>query len=315
VKTPSRFSVSEGSQLRFVWIAGGLLIAIILAFWGWRWYDNNYRLPNKTILVVGEETYKLNYYADRLFLAAQAGGGANLTILEQTLLTDLEDEGLAEMVARDKGITVNDDEITNEIATQLGVPVGGAGSSFDSLYRQRLAQVRMSDDHYRRYTEAQVWIQKLGAYYETEIGTTDELVTLRTIMSPTKEASEALLARVNAGENFGSVAQAESTDLDSRQKDGLMSPEPPLLLPDPIQVTIDGKEAGATVYGPIDVEGTWWIFMIDERDPEGEITETQKAQLADIKRDDAVLAQRANVDIDQRMTSKDYDWANEHAAD
>jgi hypothetical protein len=316
VKVQPRFSMNEQSQLRFVWIAGGVLIAIILAALAWRWYDNNYRIPEKTILTVGEERFKLNYYADRLLLAAQSSGGnANLTILEQTLLTNLEDEALAEILARERGITVTDDEITNEIASQLGVPVGGPGTSFDTLYRQRLATVRMSDSAYRRYTEAQVFIDKLGDAIEEEIGTTDDMVTIRRVVSATKEDADAVLARVKGGENFGSVAQAVSTDPTSRQNDGLDSPEPPLLLPENVRNTIGDKPAGDEIFGPIEVNGSFWVFKIENREPEGAITETQKGQLADIKRADAIKAKRSQVEIDRNMSSKDFDWANEHAGD
>lgn len=320
VKVQPRFSMNEQSQLRFVWIAGGVLIALILAFWGWRWYDNNYRVPEKTVLKVSSdsfsESFKLKYYADRLLVAAQSSGGnANLTILEQTLLTNLEDEALAEIVARERGITVSDDEITAEIAAQLGVPIGGPGTSFDTLYRQRLQTVRMSDAAYRRYTEAQVFINKLGDAFEEEIGTTDELVTIRRVVSTTKEAADAVLARVKAGENFGSVAQAVSADPTSRQNDGLDPAEPPLLLPENVRTAIEGKQAGDEIFGPIEVNGAYWVFKIEAREAEGAITETQKGQLADIMREAAIKAKRGQVKIDRNMSSKDFDWANEHAGD
>jgi len=314
-KAHSRFSFSEQSQLRLVWIAGGGVIALILAFLAWGWFDNNYRQPNKTILVVGEETFKLKYYTDRLLLAAQASGGGNLTILEQTLLTNLEDEALGEILARERGITVTDEEITNEIASQLGVPVGGAGSSFDVLYRQRLRTVRMSDPHYRRYTEAQVFLNKLGDSFEAEIGNTGEMVTLRAVVSQTREAADSALARVKAGENLGSVAQEVSADQQSRQKDGLLEPEPTRLLPEAIRTAIEGKSAGDELFGPIEISGGFWIFRMETRDPAGVISETQKGQLVDIARAEAIKAKRSTVSIDQRMTTKDYEWANEHAGD
>ena len=310
VKVAPRFSMGEQSQLRFLWIGGAIVIGVILAIWGWTWYDSKYRVPEKTILSVADERFKLRYFSDRLLLASQAAGGnQNLTILEQTLLTNLEDEALAEIVAREKGITVSDDEITNEIATQLGVPIGGPGSSFDTLYRQRLQSVRMSDGAYRRYTEAQVFINKLGEKYEEEIGVTGEVVAIRKIVSRTQAEADAALARVRGGENFGSVAQAISADETSRQNDGLDAAEPPLLLPENIRTAIEGKSAGEEIFGPVEVAGAFWVFKIDVRDPQGTITETQKGQLADIQRAEAIAAKRGQVRIRRDMDSDDFAWA------
>ena len=318
-KQRGRFSLSEAQQLRVMWLVLGSLIIGLIAFGAYRWYDGKYRVPNKTVLVVAEEKFALKYYTDRLFLAAQAqgqsGGGGNITILEQTLFTELENEAIAGILAREKGLTVSDEDVTAEIAEQLGVPVGGAGSSFDTLYRQRLRTLRISDDHYRRYTRAQVNYQKLREAYSAEIGTSGDLVTIRKVVSQTKEAADAILARLKAGEDLGTVAQAESADLTSRQKDGLDEPEPPRLLPDAVRTAIGDSPAGDQLFGPVEVSGNFWVFRIQARDPAGAISETQKGQLADLALADAVKAKRLEVKIDNRMGSKDYEWANEHAAD
>lgn len=317
VKHRGALGLDDAQQLRLVWIAGGLIIAVLLAFWGWRWYDANHLHPNKTILTVGEEKFPLNYYTERLFVAAQAqtGGGANLTVLQQTLLTDLENEALVRAAAKDRGITVSEEEVSAEIAEQLGVPAGGAGSSFDTLYRQRLRTLKMSDEHYRRFTRAQVYAQKLSDMLKAELGDTGELVTIRKVVSPTREAAEAVLARVNAGENLGTVAQTESSDINTRQKDGLDEPAPTRLLPDNIQTAIEGKSAGSELIGPVEVQGAFWVFRVETRDPNGTYTETNKAQLADFALQDILEAKRAQVDIDTNMSSDDYEWANEHAGD
>jgi len=314
-KQASRLSLNERQQLRLLWIAGGVVIALIVAFFGWRWYDSNIRLPNRTILTVAEEKYSLKYYTDRLFIALQASGGGNVTIVEETLLKDLEEEGIVETMARERGITVSDEEITAEIASQLGVPVGGAGSTFDQLYRQRLTTSSMSDSHYRRFTESQVFTNKLLKSFEEGLGATSELVTVRKVVSPTKEAADAVLARLKAGEDMGTVAQAESSDLTSRQKDGLAEPEPARLLPEAVRTAIVDKPAGSELFGPIQVAGSWWVFRIETRDPNGTLSETQKAQLADLLLTDAIDEKRPQLKISRNMGTKEYDWANEHVTD
>lgn len=315
VKAQSRFGEREQ---RFALIGGAAaLVIIILGMLIWRWYDNTYRHPNKTVLAVAEQKYSLRYYSDRLFLAVQetAVAGTNISILEQSLLTDLENEAIVMTIAREKGITVSEEEITAEIAAQLGVPVGGSGSSFDTLYRQRLRAVKMSDSAYRRYTEAKVYRNKLAAEFAKETGDKGEMAGLRAVVSPTKEASAALLARANAGEDLGTLAQTESADLTSRQKDGLMDAEPIRLLPEPVRAAIEGKSAGNEIFGPVEVAGNFWIFKLNSREPEAIYTETQKGQLADLLLQDAIAAKRLQVTIKRSIASSDYTWAEEHAGD
>lgn len=318
VRTRSKFALADQQQFLLLWVGGGLLLVILAGLLGYRWYDNNFLRPDKTVLAVNEEKFSLRYYSDRLFLAASqaSGTGTNFSILQQALLTDLEDEAIGTILAREKGITASEEEITAEIASQLGVPAGGAGSSFDTLYRQRLRSVNMSDGAYRRYIEAVVYLNKLRDSYTGEIGGTGELVTLRAIVSPTLEAANAAAARVKGGEDLGTVAQTESNDATSRQKDGLMEPEPVRLLPDALRTAIEGKQAGDELLGPIQVSaGNFWVFRIQTRQADGELTETQKGQLSDLALEDALAEKRQQVEIDRNMSSDDFQWANDHADD
>ena len=317
-RAQSKFAFAEQHQSLLLWVAGGLLLVVLVGLLGYRWYDNNFLRPDKTILAVNEEKFSLRYYSDRLFLAASQASGtqANFSILQQALLTDLEDEAIGTILARERGITVTDEDITAEIASQLGVAVGGAGSSFDTLYRQRLRSVNMSDGAYRRYIEAVVYLNKLRDSYASEIGDKGELVTLRAVVSPTKEAADAVAARIKGGEDLGTVAQNESNDVTSRQKDGLMEPEPVRLLPEAIRTAIEGKSEGSEVLGPVEVTpGNFWVFRIQARQPQGDLSETQKGQLADLQLEDALAEKRGQVDIDRNMSSDDFQWANDHADD
>ncbi len=313
-KSQGRFSFGETAQIRAVWIAGGLLIVLLLGLLGYKWFNTQFLQPKKTVLTVAEQKFSLSYYTDRLFLSAQAnsGSGANVSILEQTLFTDLEQEAIARVIAEERGITVTEEEVTEEIAAQLGVPVGGAGSSFDTLYRQRLRTVLMSDGAYRRYTEAQVWVSKLKDALTGDIGDKGELITIRGVVSSSKADAEAILARVKGGEDLGSVAQSESADLTSRQNDGLFDPEPARLLPDAVRAAITDKPEGSELFGPVEVSGNFWVFRIEKRDPEGLYSETQKSQLADLALADAVKEKRPSVTVKRNINNDDYNWVNDH---
>ena len=303
--------------VRIALIGGAaVLLVFVLGLLGWRWYDQNFRVPEKVVIRVGEDhEYKLKYYSDRLYPYVQtvAQTGTSVAIAEQQLLRILEDEALVRIIAAERGITVTDEEITNEIAAQLGVSAGGAGSSFDTLYRQRLQTVAMSNENYRRWTESQVYADKVTDALIADLGDTTEMVTLRAVVSASEADALAIKERIEGGEDMGTVAQTESTDLQSRQNDGLFDPEPPQLLPESVQEAIDGLEAGATLVGPIQVQQNWWIFRIEERDPDATPSETQKNQLGGILLEEAAGQKRTEVTITRNITADDLRWAEQHA--
>jgi parvulin-like peptidyl-prolyl isomerase len=295
--------------------AVSLLLLVVVGMFAYRWYDNTYARPHRTVLQVADQKFSLGYYADRLiqYVQSVSQSGTGLVVAEQALLSQLETEALTELIAGDKGVTVNDTDITNEIANGLGVPVGGSGSSFDTLYRQRLASLKMSDGNYRRETAAFVYRSKLIDAYKQEIGASGETVTLRKIVSASKTDSDALLARLKAGEDFGTLAQTESTDIASRQQNGLQDPEPPTLLPDNIKTAIEGKSESAEVLGPTEVAGSYFLFIIDKRDPAGTISDTQAGQMAEIRLADDLKTKRSTTPIKRNLSPSDIKWAEKNA--
>lgn len=301
-------------RLAIIGFSGGLLF-IVLALLGNRCYEDRIGRPNSVVLAVGGQEYTLSYYADRLvqFLQAQSGTGVSAALAEQALLSKIEEEALTLEVAKDRGITISDDDVTQGIAKALGVPVGGSGSSFDTLYRQRLKTLKMSDGNYRSLTRAEVANDRLLDSFKLEVGGTGEMVTLRTILASSKESADAIVGRLKANEDFGTIAQTESADLESRQRDGLMQPEPPLLFPKEVRAVIEGKPAGLDVLGPIELQGRFWVFRLEKRDPSGEYSEVQKSQLAQSRLDDAISASRSSVKITRSLDDSDITWAEKEA--
>jgi hypothetical protein len=298
-------------------VAAVALLLLVTGLLGYRYYDYHYATPRHVVLSVDNQDYTLSYYTDRLYAFAQANSqaqqGTNIALLEQQLLTKLEDEALTIKIARAKGIDLSDDAITKEIASELGVPVGGPGSSFDTLYRAKLSSTKMSDGSYRRLAEASLANSKLLEQFKNEVGDTGEGVTIRTVVTASLDDAQKALDRIKAGEDMGTVAQAVSTDLTSKQNDGVMLPESPELLPLNVQTAIKDKPAGSDLYGPIQVDTNWWVFRIDKRDPAFTYSDAEKGQLAQAHLDAAIKDERGKSKIKHDLTADDITWAVKNA--
>lgn len=289
------------------------LLALVLGMLGYRWYDNNIAMPRSAVLTVSGQTVPLRYYTDRLYKFANdnKSSGQSLPLLEQALLAKLEDEELTLLLASKNGITITEQDITNQIGAELGVVVAGSGSSFDTLYRDKLKTTKMSDGNYRRLTKVTIANNRLLDQYRKEVGLAGETLTLRAVVSNSQQASDAILARIKAGEDMGTIAQKESIDLTSRQKDGVTNPEPLLLLPDPIRTALTAVKDGEIV-GPVDVQGNFWVFKVESRDPQGTYTPANITQLAQLKLDTAIKDLRATTTIKRSLDSSDITWAEKH---
>jgi parvulin-like peptidyl-prolyl isomerase len=265
------------------------------------------------VTVAGQEV-SLRYYSDRLrsFAQENANSGLGLDLLEQSLLTKLEDEELTLLIAGERGITITDEDIEAAIAEDLGVEVGGDGSSFDNLYRERLKSTGMSDGNYRRLVRAQVADERIKEQLAADVGDTGELVTLRTVVLNSEETAKAIRTRIAEGEDIGTLAQTESLDLTSRQSDGIMAAEPAALLPEGVRNAIADRPEGE-VLDPVQVDQTWWVFKIEKRDPAATLTDTQKQQLIQIEFDRLLSAKRTATEIERSLDAEDLEWAEDHA--
>ncbi|OAI38885.1 hypothetical protein AYO38_08680 [bacterium SCGC AG-212-C10] len=304
----TRLSILGAAAVLIIVLAGALL---------YRVYQTQIGRPNTVVVRVGDEKFKLSYYADRLLEFAQANSDTSLLVTEQALLTKLEEEGLAIEIAEDKGIPVTDDEITAAIATKLAVPVGGDGSAFDIRYRDALRTSGMSDGNYRRLIKAEVADTKLRDLLKKDVGATGELVTIRAAVLNTKAAADDALAKVQGGSDLGTLAQTVSVDETTKVNDGIFTPAPPALLPEEIRKEIDGKPAGTYIDHVVEADGKFFVMKVEARDPSGAITEGQQAQLVDGKLTEELNAKRAELSakgqLFKRLSTKDINWAVAHA--
>ncbi len=289
--------------------AGVLLVAVVAAI-GWRVYDDQVRTPNQVVLDVGGEQFKLSYYADRLlpWLQANQSSGIATAVLEEQLLSKLEEEALTLAIARERGIEITQDDINQGIADSLGI--SAATGSFDALYRQRLDETGMSDANYRRMVEASVANDKLLEQIRAELPASGEQVELRAVVVQSREEADKVVERINGGEDMGAIAQELSIDLQSRQEDGIMQAQPPELLPESVASALEGKNTGELL-GPVQVNSVWWVFRVERR-AELPYAEGHKDSLAQLRLDELIAEKRMQTTIKRQLDADDIRWAEKN---
>jgi parvulin-like peptidyl-prolyl isomerase len=302
-------------QLGVIGVAVVLLLAVLGAF-AYRVYDTRVGIPQSTVLQVADEKFSLRYYADRLgpFIQANLSSGQSLAIIEERLLTKLEEEALTLILAREAGVDLSDQAVLQFIADQLGVPVGGSGTSFDTLYRNQLRTLGIDDGTYKRMKQAELADARLMDLIKEEIGTSGDQYTVRVVLVGDQETAAGIRGRIEAGEDMGTIAQVESLDLESRQNDGILPPEPLPLFPESAREAMEGAAVG-TLLGPVQVGDNWWVFRIEAIE-ERDYSDAQAQQLADKELADRITAKRAELAgrIRRSLDADDIEWAEERVS-
>jgi parvulin-like peptidyl-prolyl isomerase len=312
----SRRTLNERSIQLGVIGAAVIGLLAVLAFFAYSVYDSRVGFPSQAVLRVGDQKFSLRYYTDRLgpWLQENANSTTSLAVLEENLLTKLEDEALTLLLAEEAGIDLSDEAVTQFIADGLGVPVGGSGSSFDTLYRSQLRTLGYTDGDYRRVKKAELADAKLKEQIEIGVGTTGDLYTLRVILLADQESATNIFGRIEAGEDMGTLAQVESLDLESRQNDGILLPEPLELFPEAVRGAMEGAESG-TLLGPVQAGDNWWVFRVESVE-EDTYSVAQLDQLVALLFEEQLNERRAALiadgDLDRSLDSEDIDWAEEH---
>lgn len=319
---PKQAAERAGTR-RMAWTAGytrfvilgvaALLLVAVLGLVGYRWYDDNIGKPRETVLQVEDQSFSLGYFTDRLGAFSVSNPNLREGFREPALLTRIEEEAVMVRMAEERGYDLSDQAVFEHIAEDLGVEYGGADSPFDSLYRSRLRQSGLSESDYRRLSRAGLAEQLLIDEITENLGETGETYELRVILLRDEESAEEVVARIEDGEDMETVAGEASLDPQSREEGGMLPPTPPRLLPEVVQDAAESAGEGGLV-GPLDVEGNWWVFRVEDIDEAGTIAQADRETLAARELEDLIEEAKENLDIERSLSDEQIRWAYRNAS-
>jgi len=160
------------------------------------------------------------------------------------------------------------------LPTPLPTPHVMTEGEFLERYKAMLDTLRkevgLSEADYRRTIEADLLSSKLQDLFASRVPTTEEQVHARHILVETEEEAQTVLARLEAGEDFVSLAKELSTDESTREDGGDLG-----WLPRGVMVPEFEEAAFALQPGETgDIVQTsfgYHIILVEERDPDREL--------------------------------------------
>ena len=150
-------------------------------------------------------------------LARQQNGldVADTTALEAKVLNDLITQLLIEQQAIQRGITVSDEMLDEEIA-ELRTLVGNDETAWQAWLEQNL----YTEDSFRQELRAQLITTQMRDAVVGEVASDTVQVHARHILVSTKDQADEVLVRLNNGEDFVELARQYSLDVTTREEGG-----------------------------------------------------------------------------------------------
>ena len=284
---PRRRPWSREFRLQVAVIAGFVLFLVIIggvigfAFFQ-DYYEEHVQLPHSKAIQVGETTLNADYFASRLRLLltsigftdtsqAQAAITAGISMLER-------EELLRQRAPADLGVSVSPEEVEVEIGDRLGLTQSDP-EAFAKAYEPELKKSGLSDKEYRQMVEADLLSSKVQEVFSLSVPQMMEQVRMRQIQVGTEDEARSVVERLNGGEDFGNLARELSLDSATKNKGG----ERDWVARDELDLSYAGKvlalEVG-TPSQPIPGPGGYFIFEVEEKEPEREVTPEQKSRIS-----------------------------------
>ncbi len=204
--------------------------------------------------------------SDQGILLEGADGDAQRAQIRENVLKGLMEQALIEQAATAMQINVTDDEL--ESSLQASADQGAQALD------EWLNENQMTMDELREMQRSQLITGKVIQRLSDAVPTSAEQVHARHIFTTDKAKAEAILARLNAGENFAAIAQQESEDYSSAANGGDLGwfPRETPMMPPAVMDAAFSLQPGETS-GVIGSEVGYHIVRVEAREQNRPLTQ------------------------------------------
>lgn len=123
-----------------------------------------------------------------------------------SVLISMENEQLVRMIATERGLTANEEEIEAKIREELGISPEATREVYASRLRRELMSNNLSLSEYKELARSLILETKVRDSIAEQIPSTSEQVDLRILQLSTREEIDAAKQRLDAGDTLGVLA-------------------------------------------------------------------------------------------------------------
>ena len=298
----------------------GLLVVVALAIVGYAFlndYIEKQQRPGSTAVAVGDTKVRLDDFSRRLKMyvdqfGGQASGAAQPQAAVPAVSGLLIQEEIVRRYASELEVSASADEVKEGIATRIGAK--SDDPTFDVVFKQELARSQLSEDEYRRMVEATVLAEKLKTELGKQLPKTAESVHFRQILVSSETQAQEIRDKLDAGEDFATLAAQNSLDSSTKDNGGDLGWIPRGVLSASLEELVFALAPKETTTIPIS-QGAFVIEML-EKDSNREVDQAQLTNLSERAFLDWLDEKKKSVKIVNNMVdlnSKQVVWAVKRA--
>lgn len=259
--------------------------------------------PSATAVRVDDVKYNLRYFTNRVKALVQSYGGAG-AVSAQTAIPQMTDQLVEEVIMRrfagEMEVAASEDEVDGEIATRMGL-AGKDDPNFQTRFQEELARTGISETQYREMAAAAVIRTKLLDKFTAEVPATGESIRYRQILVRDQAAADSLKQRMEAGEDFATLAQENSLDTVTKSEGGEVGWVPRGVLAESVEEQLFGQEVNViTTYS---TESGAYVFQVEEKAADRALDESQRSILAQKELADWVNEKRDGLTVEEFVTN------------
>ncbi len=269
--------------------------------------------PGSTAVQIGETSYSVEYFTNRLKMyVKQLGGSGAQTAQPSTAIPAIVSQIVAENAvlnnASEKQASATDDDVNTQIASQLGIKATDA--NFQSRLQEELTRNGLTETQYRDFIKARVLQTKLNDAFSAALPATIESVHYRQIQVDSLATADALRAQIEGGADFAALAKEKSSDAATKDQGGDAGWVPRGLLDKATEDTLFGLSANQLTTYP--TQSGAFVYQVLEKQADHPIDDSSKPALASKAFQDWLRSKTSGLTVVNNMdfTSGDGDKIN-----
>jgi foldase protein PrsA len=273
-------------------ITASAILTVIVAVVVVSWYFI-YKAPlQQTIIQVNNEKVTAEYLIKRCLMNTSS------TTDVQSMIQSIVYERIVKQGAPQYGITVTEADIDQKLREEANISstdttdttgsttaVTLSDAEYREWYRQTLNQSQLSEKEFRELVRVSIMYQRLQTLLENNMPTTAEQVHLYDIQLADYNTAAEVKSRIEAGEDFMTIAGEVSLDTNTKDAGGDMGWIPIHILDSNLESTITDLDIGV-VSNPVQTSAAtssssstdaepYFLFMVTEKAVDREVVDTQ----------------------------------------
>ena len=288
-------------------LIGALVVVTVIGVIVGGVFATKERPPQKLLSTVNGISIERSDYVNMLRISSSSSTA-------EIVLGNLESNELLRQGTVNFGITVTDEEITEQIKESLFPDAEEVSvEEFQESYQQLLDSLHLSDESFRRFIEADMLRIRMNDYM---VGQTPEAalqVHVQGILVATEEEAQDVVARLEGEEDFTDVAPEVSIDTASSGSGGDLGWFPEGLHVEEFDEVAFNLELGA-LSEPFSTLQGYWVIEVLEKEDNRPLADDARQQLGLQAFSDWLQnqgEQKVDRKIDANELEKVHEWAME----